>query len=167
MNKRIQLTLFVEEPEAAAIEAIRRAYNPAQYQLIPCHVTLCREDELADMERILHNLDVLQQAPVTISFGSIVRFMEDKGVLMPAVGDNDSFHQLRKTILSGVVENPRRHMPHITLMHPRNATCTDSIFEALKKQALPRQLTFTSIALIEQEGGGKWQTLQVFEMKAG
>jgi hypothetical protein len=45
-KKRIQLTLFVGEPESVAIEHIRKMFNPLQYALIKAHVTLCRADEL-------------------------------------------------------------------------------------------------------------------------
>ena len=44
MDTRKQLTLFVKDVQAKAIEAIRRQYNPEQYALIKAHVTLCRED---------------------------------------------------------------------------------------------------------------------------
>ena len=43
-QRRIQLTLFIEENEAETIEQIRKEFNPEQYELIKAHVTLCRED---------------------------------------------------------------------------------------------------------------------------
>ena len=46
-NSRIQLTLFVPPPNAELIESVRRLVDPIQHQLIPAHVTLCREDEFA------------------------------------------------------------------------------------------------------------------------
>ena len=50
MAHRRQLTLFVEPPENLIIEEIRRRYNPIQFELINCHVTLCREDEIGESE---------------------------------------------------------------------------------------------------------------------
>ncbi|HNM25996.1 MAG TPA: hypothetical protein PKL15_11220, partial [Saprospiraceae bacterium] len=53
---------------------------------------------------------------------------------------------------------------HITLMHPRNSTCTDAIFEEIKVLDFPRELVFGSICLIEQEGEHVWKVLQEVEL---
>ena len=163
--KRLQLTLFIEENEAQSIEIIRRKFNPLQYDLIKAHVTLCREDELENIDAIMLNLEKLNKAHVNIDFGDVVRFSEGNGVLIPALDDNESFQKLRAAILEGIIEQPRKHAPHITLMHPRNSTCTDSIFEQIIKVELPKKLTFKKISVIEQELGKEWQILSVFELK--
>lgn len=160
--KRIQLTLFLDENTSEGIEHLRKTFNPEQYTLIPAHVTLCREDELAQIEKIIQRLSVLELASVTIDFGKATRFSDGKGVMLPATGDNAPFQALRAQILQGFVEKPRRHEPHITLMHPRNATCTDAIFEQIQKYRLPERITFRSISLIEQEMGQEWRVLRVF-----
>lgn len=161
-NIRRQLTLFVNEADAVTIEAIRSRYNPAQQKLIGAHVTLCREDELENLDTELHHLENLDQNTITVFFDKPIRFENGTGVLIPAAANNEAFQQLRKKVLAGLVENPREHQPHITLMHPRNATCTDAIFEAIKKECLPKQLVFTTIALIEQTDGGPWKILSTF-----
>jgi 2'-5' RNA ligase superfamily len=166
MNKtRTQLTLFINEKDAKIIEEIRQKFNPIQYALIQSHVTLCREDELENMAQILHNLSHLKHNPITINFGNIIHFSDKKGVLMPAVGNLESFENLRKYILKGITENPRLQEPHITLMHPRNAICTDEIFAAIQKYDLPNALEFSKISLIEQKIGGKWVVLMEFELE--
>jgi 2'-5' RNA ligase len=162
---RTQLTLFINENDAQIIEAIRQKYNPKQYVLIQSHVTLCREDELENMEQILHNLEHLKHNPITINFENIIRFSDKKGLLIPAVGSLESFENLRKNILKGIIENPRIQEPHITLMHPRNATCTDEIFAEIQKYDLPNALNFSRISLIEQEIDRKWNVLEEFELK--
>lgn len=162
--KRQQLTLSVAEKEAMAIEQIRHAYNSQQFDLIKAHVTLCREEEIANITRVVQNLSKLQQNPITLSFGKAIRFADGKGVLMPAIGNNAPFEALRASILQGLIENPREHAPHITLMHPRNATCNDAIFAHIEQIALPQQITFKKISLIEQEIGEKWITLREFEL---
>jgi hypothetical protein len=43
---RRQLSLYVPEPIATRLEAVRRVLDPVQHALIPAHVTLCRDDEL-------------------------------------------------------------------------------------------------------------------------
>jgi hypothetical protein len=79
---RKQLTLFVEDTAAGLIEKIRQKYNPAQYALIKSHVTLCREDELINIEPIIKTLDKIKFAPVVIQFDKPVRFNDGKGVLL-------------------------------------------------------------------------------------
>jgi hypothetical protein len=166
MNKtRTQLTLFINEKDAKIIEEIRQKFNPKQHELIKSHVTLCREDELENMAQILYNLSHLKHNPITINFGSIILFSDKKGVLIPALKNNKSFQNLRKKILKGIIEKPRIQEPHITLMHPRNATCTDEIFAEIQKYDLPNILNFTKISLIEQEMGQKWRILKEYELK--
>lgn len=159
---RQQLTLFVEEPFANTIETIREKYNPEQFQLIKAHVTLCREDEITDIENVLKNLRNLDFGAITINFGEIIRFSEGKGLLISADKSNDSFHQLRENILFNIIEKPRKHDPHITLMHPRNSSCTDKIFNEINQISFPQRIKFHKISLIEQENGGKWRILEEF-----
>ncbi|MBL0358461.1 MAG: 2'-5' RNA ligase family protein [Chitinophagaceae bacterium] len=163
-KKRIQLTLFIDEQDAMAIENIRRAFNPVQYALIKSHVTLCREDELEQISIVKKRLAALQHHSITISFGPLIRFSEGKGVLMPAAGRNEIFRQLRTVILQGITGHIRNHEPHITLMHPRNSSCTDELFEQLQTIKLPDQVTFKKISLIEQEAGNNWNVLEEFEL---
>jgi hypothetical protein len=133
-----------------------------QQQLIASHVTLCREDELAPLDIILTHLQQLRFAPITVQFGAVKRFDDGKGVMLPALGENAAFHQLRAAVLQPINTTPRLHEPHLTLMHPRNATCTDDIFEVIQAAQLPQLLTFKSITLIQQCSSGKWQSLQHF-----
>lgn len=161
-NTRRQLTLFVKKEDAAVIESIRSRFNPVQQQLIDCHVTLCREDEIADLEKVLSNLRTNQLNEITIQFGPAIRFDNGKGVLLPAAGDNHVFQQLRLKILEGTASSIRRHEPHITLMHPKNATCTDEVFEIIQQTIFPQVFYFTEVSLIEQVNGGAWKMLDNF-----
>lgn len=131
-----------------------------QQQLIASHITLCREDELELLEMIIAHLQQLRLAPITVQFGAVTPFDNGKGIMLPALGENTAFHELRKAVLQPIIATPRLHEPHLTLMHPRNATCTDEIFEVIQSTNLPRQLTFTVISLIQQCNGGKWQALK-------
>lgn len=164
-RKRQQLTLFIRPEDASAIESIREKYNPEQQRLIAAHVTLCREDEIENLDPVLHNLQQLAAAPISIQFGSVTRFDDGKGLLIPAKGMNDAFDQLRLQILAGTNTKVRQHEPHITLMHPRNSTCTDEIFEQVSEVKLPESFTFNSIALVEQINGGRWGIVHMFTLK--
>jgi 2'-5' RNA ligase len=163
-NKRIQLTLFIPEQDAIAFEKVRKAHNPEQYKLIHAHITLCREDELDLIDHVILNLEKLQFECFPIDFGKVERFSQGKGVLLPAIGDNEVFQKLRSTVLKGIIDQPRKHEPHITLMHPRNATCTDKLFESIQKNSFPQQIIFDEICLIEQEIGKKWEILKTYKL---
>jgi 2'-5' RNA ligase superfamily len=167
INKRQQLTLFVDKKDSQEIERIRKRFNPKQSELIDCHVTLCREDEIKNIGKVLDNLASLDQQPVTIQFGQVAMFDNGKGILIPAKVDNREFCQLREKALRGLNSlKTEQQMAHITLMHPRNSTCTQEIFDAIKNIILPTHLTFKAVSLIEQEDEGPWLTLKTFALKS-
>ena len=159
---RRQLTLFINE-QNTTIEKIRCAFNPIQYNLIPAHVTLCREDEIEPIEGTIARIQAIAlEESILINFGAVKRFANKKGVYISSAGNNMAFQQLRKLVL-GQAALEKQQIPHITLMHPRNSTCTNQIFEKIKNYKLPAQLEFGKISLIEQENGDKWKLLQEFE----
>lgn len=156
---RKQLTLFIENE---IIERVRVKFNPIQHDIISAHVTLCREDELKDLETVIANIKSLKlNKQLQITFKDVERFENGKGVFIPANNMNNDFHNLRNAILT----SPRKHLPHVTLMHPRNSTCSDAIFEEIKSYNLPTILFFTKISLIEQKDGAKWKILEEFSLQ--
>ncbi len=163
-KKRIQLTLFVEKDESAAIEQIREKFNPEQYKLIKSHVTLCREDELVPLEKVMQNLENLHYPCFTIEFGPIIRFSEAKGILLPASSGYEQFQTLRTLILKGIVNHPTKTEPHITLMHPRNSTCTHDIFNHIAQIKIPGKFLFKKISMIEQEENNKWEIFNEYKL---
>ena len=161
---RKQLTLFVSQANET-IEKIRATYNPIQYALIPAHVTLCREDEIRELDKVIENiLSLKMDSSLSIGFGNAERFNEEKGLWLPAVGNLDSFNNLRKKILKGIIDSPRPALPHITLIHPRNGNCTDEIFNGIKKFQLPSSLIFDTVSLIEQQNSDKWKVLNEYKL---
>lgn len=162
-STRQQLTLFVS-PGNDVIETIRATFNPVQHSLIAAHITLCREDEIHPIEQVVENILTLRyQDPLCITLKPIQRFNNNNGVLIPA-HHSDEFQILRRSVLKGVQNNPRHHDPHITLMHPRNSTCTDTIFTQLMTYTFPDRLYFDTISLIEQRNGGKWNVVDQFKL---
>ncbi|MBL7888437.1 MAG: 2'-5' RNA ligase family protein [Bacteroidia bacterium] len=164
--RRVQATLFIDEPFKESIEKIRRKYNPEQYSLIGCHITLLRDDELTDIENVTKNLSELNEYMLEINFGNLRRSDDGKGVLIEGKGSNHSFHSLREKLLANTgINNISILHPHITLIHPRNGNCTDEIFEKLKKQKLPSKIAFKTVSIIEQLNGGKWNIVNQFNLK--
>jgi 2'-5' RNA ligase len=167
LNKQIirrQLTLFVDQDYALLLEHVRQLYNPVQWNLIACHVTLCREEEIENLDQVLENLSLIGSLQCTITFDKPIRFENNGGVLLPAKGENADFHALRNKTLNGIVDKPRNTNPHITLMHPRNSVCTDKVFHEIETIKFPTDIKFKNICLIEQVNGGKWLTLRNFKL---
>ncbi len=136
------------------IEEMRSCYNPVQAQLIPAHVTLCREDEVGDWSAFQTRTSNALPIDITIGFGSPVR--DGHLVFMPAVSGIEQFDKLRSTLLGKESGRPRKQLPHITIIHPRNGKCTDAAFEAIAGRLQPFTITIRKIFLIEQIDGGPW-----------
>lgn len=165
MNKlRRQLTLFLDHSDTLEIEEIRKKYNPVQFNLIRAHVTLCREEELDNLAQVKFNLSTLDIDSVKIHLDRLIRFSEQRGVMITAKR-NDQFHKLRQIILKDCDIMNTYGNPHITLMHPRNSCCTDEIFKEIIKLKIPESIIFKEISLIQQTDGHAWQVLESFPMK--
>ncbi|WP_159476363.1 2'-5' RNA ligase family protein [Dyadobacter sp. 3J3] len=159
---RRQLTLFLSD-QNKEIEEIRAKFNPVQFELIAAHVTLCRETEIEELDKIITNIKSISCIKsLQIIFQPVERFEKGKGVLLPAKIGNDDFYNLRKEILKGTKVFNKDYLPHITLMHPRNSTCSDLIFDQITKYKLPSIVGFNTISLIEQADGGKWIIIREF-----
>lgn len=160
MTSRRQATLYLPLPEAAAIERLRSAYNPVQHGLIRAHVTLCREDEVVDWDDLATRLRQIGPISVSLSFGAPIR---SAGlVYLPTVGPTTSFDELRIALLARPGVAVRTHSPHITLVHPRNGSCSDASFAKIEQEYVPFSATFRSVTLIAQADGGPWQDLETY-----
>lgn len=149
LKSRRQASLYL--PDQFQIEALRLRHNPLQAQLIPAHVTLCREDEVSDWVAFEARLESLRPFEITLEFGAPVR--EHDFVYLPVCSGAEDFQEFRCTILMTAA---REHHPHVTIIHPRNGTCTDQIFAEISATISPFQYTFREVMLIEQEDGGVW-----------
>lgn len=151
--KRRQASLYLTGQ--SDIESLRSRYNPMQARLIPPHVTLCREDEVTDWGDFQNRLESLRPFAITITFGIPVR--EDNFVYLPVLEGLEEFQSFRQAILSS---EARIHIPHLTLIHPRNGICTEQIFAEISKTITePLPYTFCEVRIIEQEEGGIWNVI--------
>lgn len=163
--KRRQLTLFLSESCSSEIEKCRERFNLEQFKLIKAHITLCREDEIEQLEKVNANLNKMCFNSFDLELGKPIRFSDNKGVLIPVVGNEVVFQNLRAETLKGVIEFPRSQKPHITIMHPRNSSCNNEIFETISNLKLPNKLRFNKINLIEQTFGESWTILEEYKLK--
>ena len=155
LQSRRQATLYLPSPDRERVDSLRSRFNPVQFDLIEAHVTLCREDEVLDWNALSSRLSDVGAIEVALTFGRPVR--DQNLVYLPAIGSVEHFDALRNSLLSTEDSRPRKHDPHITLIHPRNGICTDSMFEEIASQMVPFSTTFRRVALIEQYDGGKWR----------
>lgn len=155
MSARFQLSLFVPPPIGADLDAIRRIVDPVQRRLIPAHVTLCREDEIAGLALpdVHARIGRGQHGPITLHFGPPERF-GGHGILLPCVDGRVAFDALRAMVLAPRPVRP--HAPHLTLAHPRNAKapgndlrCDESLRDGVR-------VTFAEVHLIEQVDDAPW-----------
>ena len=161
-DSRKQLSMYVPQEAARAIEAVRKVVDPIQSSLIPAHLTLCREDELGDLASVRARLRSAPFQPLTLRFGKPEAF-SGHGLLLQCIEGEDQFRALREYLLAS--SRIRNQKPHITLAHPRNPRSGER--SSSSTSALPEvnEVTFPSIYLIEQEGNEPWQWLEAYELR--
>ncbi|HKO96591.1 MAG TPA: 2'-5' RNA ligase family protein [Pyrinomonadaceae bacterium] len=159
---RKQLSMYIPPDAATDLEAVRRAVDPVQSGLIPAHVTLCREDELGELESIKTRLRTPPFKPLRLRFGRPVAF-SGHGLLLECVGGWEQFRALREYLLAS--SRIRDEKPHITLAHPRNPKARGNSLS--NTSALPEviEVTFPIICLIEQEGNKPWRLLETYQLR--
>ncbi len=160
MTKRRQATLYLPLPHSDRIESLRSQFNRHQFELIRAHVTLCREDEVSDWGELASRLLDQGTIEVELEFGMPIR--DNNLVYLPAIGSTDSFDSLRHAILSSSHSIPRKHRPHMTLIHPRNGLCTDQVFDEIMARCEPFSAFFRYVTLIEQVNLERWRELAAF-----
>ena len=163
---RTQLSLWVPPPADAMLEAIRRVVDPVQAALIPAHVTLCRDEELARLspDDVAARLAAAGEPSLTLAFGAAERF-GGHGIVLPCVAGRAHFHSLRARILGD--PSPREHAPHLTLAHPRNPKAAGNDLSAAHALPVPLVVTFTNVRWIEQDEGGPWRALHAWRLGDG
>lgn len=160
MPIRRQLTLFAAADEARAIEALRRELDPVQQALIAAHVTLARDEEVAEWTAATLRERLQRATPppcaVTLRFGRAEAFA-GHGILLPCRGGEPEFAALRRALLGAT---GREQHPHLTLAHPRNPKAPGN--SLARAQQLPAELVlaFATVCLIEQvDATLPWQTI--------
>lgn len=164
MKTRRQLTLFIPKKDSKIIESLRSTFNPIQKELIDAHITLCREDEIENLEKILENLENLKFPPIKLTIDKPTRFSEGKGVFL-TIKESHTFDELRKKILDNIIPAPRKQEAHITIMHPRNSSCNDETFKKISEVEFPKEIEFNEISLIEQKNERKWNVLKTYNLQ--
>lgn len=167
MNSRFQLTLFVSGAAAQKIEDVRKILDPVQHNLIPAHVTLCREDELQDLEfsALQERLATWEAGPINLSFGAPEPFSTQgstHGILLPCIRGAEEFQALRHLILGSTTA--RHPLAHITLAHPRNPKAAGNTLAAASDLEAGLKVTFGTVCRIRQDGHTPWCIVERFDL---
>lgn len=162
---RRQLSLYVEGPQRERLEAVRAAVDPVQAALIPAHVTLCRDEEVAELDADALAQRLRGAARLQLVFGAAERFSEH-GILLPCLAGQDAFHALRQRALGRT--DVRHAEAHLTLAHPRNPRAAGNDLAVTRECLSDRlELCFDSVKLIEQRKGGRWSVLTTAKLTQG
>ena len=163
LNIRKQLSLYVPADAAKEIEAVRKVVDPIQSNLIPAHVTLCREDELSDFAAIKARLAHIPLKPITLRFGKPEIF-SGHGLLLNYIDGEDEFRLLREYLLTS--KNISNQSPHITLAHSRNPKSSGNSLGNTSRLPEIIKIIFPTIYLIEQVESEPWQVLEKYELSS-
>lgn len=150
---RRQLTLLLPSEQRTAVDRVRQRLDPKQHALIPAHVTLCRDDELAPWDAICTRLERLAPIALAMRFGG-PQSLPDGCILLRATQGIEPYRALRRALLG---EAAREHGAHITLLHPRNAATAEPDWTAIAQGVSGLAVVFRAVALIEQEGDAPWR----------
>lgn len=155
---RRQLTLFLPPDQRAIVEPIRQRLDPRQHALIPAHVTLCRDGELADWPALERRLSSLGALSLTLRFGA-PQVLPDGCILLRPTQGAEQYQDLRRLLLG---PSAPIHGAHLTLLHPRHATGAAPDLTEIATTLAGLAATFRTIALIEQRDGNPWQVLREY-----
>jgi 2'-5' RNA ligase len=158
---RKQLSLYVPANAAKEIEAVRKIVDPIQSNLIPAHITLCREDELHELSTIKARLAHIPVKPITLRFGKPEIFSAH-GLLLNCIDGEGDFRLLREYLLAS--KNIKNQRPHITLAHPRNPKANGNLLGNTSRLPEMIEITFSTIYLIEQTRNEPWRVLEKYEL---
>ena len=115
--RRRQLSLYAPEPQRSVIDAVRAVLDPVQHRLIPAHVTLCREDELAGIDAAVMAERLAGAAPITLRFGPPERFI-GRNIVSLRLDPHGPLRALHEALATcGLPFGPTRwpFTPHCTL----------------------------------------------------
>jgi hypothetical protein len=100
---------------------------------------------------------------VSLTFGEAMAFA-GHGILLPCVGGDAAFHALRVAVLAP--QSARAAAAHITLAHPRNPRAPGNHLTTTRRLPASFDVTFPTLALIEQRGDAPWAVIWSRELHA-
>jgi 2'-5' RNA ligase len=116
-------TLFLPAAAAAAIEAVRREWDPAMAAQIAAHVTLVYPQEAPQADLLAERLRFacVSAAPFRLRLGAIACWERpEEGVYVEVDDVDGGYRRLREALLRPPFQAVA-FTPHVTLIHPRTS----------------------------------------------
>ena len=157
--RRRQVSLFVPHGARAVLDDVRARADPVQHGLIPAHVTLVRDEDVADWGVVRGRLAGLADLDLRLVVTGLE--LEHWGGAYLRLDDPDgAFAACRANLLGDQPGRDRIQTPHVTLMHPRNRATFGMDPAELRGVVFPEELRFGRATFIEQFGGGPWRIVE-------
>ncbi len=162
------LTLQMDEPSFARLDAVRRAHFPAARNVIPAHLTLFHNLPGGQLPAIAARLrEVTRDEPPMKLRAAGLRFL-GRGVAYAV--DGDELVELRTRLARGwsgwlTPQDCQGFRPHVTIQNKVLPETARALHAALAREFTPFDVTGTGL-LLWRYGGGPWEAAGTFPFGA-
>jgi 2'-5' RNA ligase len=166
-SRRRQASLFIPDPVGAAIDALRRQWDPQMAARIPAHMTLWYAIEAAPLTTLLPELAAIGRAvaPFRLHIGQAAVWETPQQGIYLKVADRDGGFATLRHLNPLRTADHRMMTPHITLLHPRtNGAQGPTAWQTLQHAQFFVDIWIDTIFLIE-EGEQQWETIAIFALE--
>ena len=150
----------------SALNAMRRAYYPAERNRVPAHLTLFRSLQPSAEGEVRRSLSLAASGPRPAAH--IAGLMElDQGVALRIA--SDALEQLRDELardFHGLLtsQDMGRWTPHVTIQNKAEPRAARALLRQLREGVEPRPLEIVGLELVRYEGG-PWQPLAAYRFR--
>jgi 8-oxo-dGTP pyrophosphatase MutT (NUDIX family) len=160
-------TIVLAPDDAAPLDALRQAWDPAMAATIGAHVTVTYPGEANEMALLRQRLSDLtaEVAPFALRLGGLSPFGQPEDGCYVEVDDPDAaYAQLRAAILRPPFARMTEQRAHVTIVHPRTSGLGPIAWEHLEGLSFDTELTVREIAITAFDGT-TWRTVDRFALR--
>jgi len=161
-------TAIVLAPDdAAPLDALRQAWDPAMAATIGAHVTVTYPGEANEIELLRHRLADLTAgfAPFALRLGNVSVFDRPEDGCAVEVDDLDrAYARLRAAILQPPFAPLTGERPHVTIVHPRTSGLGAIAWEQIEGRRFDSELIVRELAITAFDGT-TWRTVDRFALQ--
>jgi 2'-5' RNA ligase/GNAT superfamily N-acetyltransferase len=166
VRRRVGVVLPVPAGVAAEVDGLRRAVGDGALGRIPAHLTLVppvnvREDDMGEALAVLRRA-AASSGSITVTLGPPATFLPVNPVLYLPVQPGpglEAVHRLRDAVFTPPLERSLSwsFVPHVTLADEAEPARIEAGMAALRDFEV--EVTFDSVALLEEGDGRIWQPI--------